>query len=1384
MSPTPACDTRERRIDEAVVVPSIGVARLPSKCLGPNWRCAAENLPGHTSDNIPHQAEFTPREFQPGMLPLAEFPRAGVLDAASPSCSKPFCPDPDETMDETRWQFWIDVGGTFTDCVARHPDGSLQTWKSLSSGRVTGRTQQLTGPNQFIDTARADMTAGFWKGWRISISAGTDHGDDLWESTIIADDPTTGCLTCADSLLDDLPEHARYELASGEEAPLNCIRGLLDLPLTAPIPPIDVRLGTTRGTNALLERKGARTAFVTTVGFADLLVIGTQDRPRLFDLAINKPAPLYETVVEIDERLDAEGHVLTAPDPDRVGSQLEALRADGIEALAICLLHSYRNPAHEQLVEQISREIGFEFVSCSSAIAPVIKAVSRAETTVLDAYLNPVLAGYVQRIQNSLGPDSRLRIMTSAGGLVDAGHFSGKDSILSGPAGGVVGFARVAEQAGFRQAIGFDMGGTSTDVARYGGRFEIETETRKADVRIVTPTLAIETVAAGGGSICSFDGLQLHVGPASAGADPGPACYGRGGPLTISDINLALGRLLPHRFPFPLDTEVVWSKLSELCDEIAASPLQASYTPVELAEGFAAIANERMARAVRRISVQRGYDPTEHALVTFGGAGAQHACAMARSLGVQSVVIPPFAGILSAYGIGLADVRRHGECSVLKPYSTETLTKCEPELQRIEHDLRRELRAEGLREEQIAPPNRTLALRYAGAESTILVPTPDDGDYAAAFIDEHRRLYGYVHPNRPLEIVTAHVELVASSSHGRRSGQVLERDGKLEPRESASVYFDGAYLDTPVYEREQLVPGNSLCGPALVCSAHSTIVVEPGFNLVVNEFGDLLLTRQSGERHEERRAQDSFDDDEADPILLEIFNNRFASIAEQMGVTLQRTSVSTNVKERLDYSCAVFDAEGRLVVNAPHIPVHLGAMGETVRCLLADNPDMKPGDVFLTNDPYRGGSHLPDLTAVTPVHDATGEHLLFFTASRAHHAEIGGIVPGSMPSFSRNLAEEGILISNFKLLDSGESREAELRELLGSGPYPSRSIEDNMADVAAQVAANQTGVRLLQMLVEEQSLARVTAYMQHIQESARLKTCRALSRLPITTGTFQDALDDGSPIAVSLTIRDEHVEIDFTGTGPVVPTNLNANRAIVTAAVMYVLRCLIDEDIPLNHGVLAPLTLHLPECLLNPPRQSDPKSCPAVVGGNVETSQRVVDVLLGALERAAASQGTMNNLSFGDDSFGYYETICGGSGATPEAAGADAVHTHMTNTRLTDVEVIEHRYPVRLRRFTVRRGSGGAGLHRGGDGVVREFEFLKPLAVSLLTQRRGSRRPFGLAGGEAGLAGRQHLLRVGRAQAEDLPASIQVDVAAGDRLVIETPGGGGYGSTTAQKTAE
>lgn len=1259
-------------------------------------------------------------------------------------------------------EFWIDVGGTFTDCFLRRANGTIRRHKLLSSGVTKGTARAGGNARQLIDPARVGDPPRIWLGAQIRLL--DEDGTHGQQRTVASFDAATGTFGLNLPLDSPAEDGQPYELVFGEDAPLVAIRYLLGLAPEDPLPPVTVRLGTTRGTNALLTRHGARTALVTTRGFGDVLRIGYQNRPRLFTLNIEKPAPLYETVVEIDERVTSDGQPLLAPNRETIRQQLAALRDSGVESLAICLLNAYTFAEHEQLVASVAQEIGFHEISLSSQVAPLVNVVSRGDTTVVDAYLNPLLRQYVATINQRM-TGGQLKLLTSAGGLVGADHFTGKDSILSGPAGGVVGFSRVAQAAGFERAIGFDMGGTSTDVSRFDGQYELEYETEKAGVRVVTPMMAIETVAAGGGSVCGFDGVKLVVGPDSAGAEPGPACYGRGGPLAVTDVNFFQGKILTEHFPFPLDRAAVERRLEALIESIHEAT-GTRYEPHALCDGFLKVANSNMVRAIRAISVAKGADPRDYVLVAFGGAAGQHACAVARELNIRQVLVHPDAGILSAYGVGLADVVRHRVTGVYRPLTDENVAALQSEIDQLLDAAREEVLAEGVAANKIRV-SQSLDLRYQGIDAALTIKAPADGDYRRGYENEYRGLYGYVYENRPLEIVAARVEVVGQTA------DPLTRSKREKPRTpqaqtTVTAWFDGQSHTTAVYDRERLVPGDSMQGPAIIHEKRATTIVDPGWKAEVLTGGEVLLADEGREQVEQISTT-------ADPVMLEVFNNQFAGIAEQMGITLRKTASSVNVKERLDFSCALFTPRGELVVNAPHIPVHLGAMGQTVRRIIADNPTIRPGDVYVTNDPYRGGSHLPDVTVVTPVHDPQTERLLFFTASRAHHAEIGGIRPGSMPPFSKTLAEEGVLIRNFKLVDAGTSRMDELGELLTTAPYPSRAVDDNLADIAAQMAANQQAIRDLRMLIDRYTLPVVEAYMGHIQQAAEQKMRQGLARLGSGSYHFVDYLDNGARIEVRITVAGDSATIDFSGTDPVLTDNLNANRAIVTAAVLYVMRLLIDEEIPLNEGVLAPVQIVLPECLLNPPEGPSPEQSAAMVGGNVETSQRVVDVLLGALQLAAGSQGTMNNVLFGDKTFGYYETICGGAGATPEADGADAVHTHMTNTRLTDPEMLELRYPVRVESFTIRRGSGGAGKHRGGDGVVRKIRFLKPLAVSILSGRRDPYAPYGMDGGQPGRSGCNYLVHPDGSR-DDLPARVQFDAEANDILVIETPGGGGYGT--------
>ncbi len=1310
------------------------------------------------------------------------------------------------------WKFWVDVGGTFTDGYCLSPSGEERTAKVLSSS-----THKLSWPTAGIDpsaqsvqiTSLQGCGKQFWTGYQLSI---IDANGRILEQYPVTDyEEQHGILRWSSPLSSNTLHHAfAMEIVSPEPAPIFLIRYVLRANLQTQLNGIDLSLGTTRGTNALLTRNGARVGLLVSQGFRDLLLIGEQERPRLFDLEISKPQPLYAAVAEARERVLDDGTVDCGLDQDAVRSQLKTWRDQGIQSVAICLIHGYRYPAHELAIAAVAREVGFSEISCSHQVAPVIKLVARCETTVLDAYLNAVIRDYAAQIETSLGENSRLLLMTSSGGLVPRDRFTGKDCVLSGPAGGVVGFARAAEAAGFQRAIGFDMGGTSTDVARFDGQFEREFETKKAGIRILTPVMAIETVAAGGGSICEFDGRRLTVGPASATADPGPACYGRGGPLAITDLNFFLGRLAPDQFPFPLHRQPVQERLLAIRQQVAAATGR-EFTDVELAHGFLEIANQQMALAMRTVSVAKGYDPREYVMVAFGGAGPQHALAVAELLQIRQVLIHPLASILSAYGIRRADRSAHAVRSLLLRLADSPDLAVKLAKEEIHGEIESALRpwcASGDRIEL----KYSVDLRFVGTEPTLNVPLNESDFGVSDFHQLHQQWYGYV-PDLAIELVNvrgeAHIveqaatnvpAMNATASHTSDNTRLQLDQGNPPPSALSSatqssatqssatqgaadqasgqsltqaMALHGELRNVSVYHWQHCCVGQVIDGPALISDRLTTIVVEPAWSARLLPGRQWLMTYNPLTRpiSLDRHTGSS----EIDPILLEVFNHQFVSIARQMGVTLQRTAISVNIKDRLDFSCALFTGAGDLVVNAPHIPVHLGAMSETVRAVIRNNPLVERGDVFVTNDPFQGGSHLPDVTVVTPVFDGPGRRVEFWVANRGHHAEIGGRTPGSMPPDAICLADEGVLLGNLKVVARGIPQFAELTELLSTGLWPSRCVGDNLADIRAQIAANQTGLLALQRLVESYSSDVVHRYMYGLLDLAETQVREAIAALPAGKQSFVDRMDNGLQIQIAIEKLGSDLIVDFTGTSPVASDNLNANRAICLAAIMYCLRCLIQSDVPLNQGIVRPLQLRLPECFLNPKPGKSAAESPAMVGGNVETSQRVVDVFLAALGRAAASQGTMNNWLMGDSSFGYYETVGGGAGATPFAAGAEAVHTHMTNTRLTDPEVLEHKYPCILRNLAIRMGSGGHGKHSGGNGMIREVEFRRKLTVSLLTSRR-SLPPFGLAGGESGQCGKNLWYRMASERWETLPSRIALDVERGDRLRLETPGGGGWGN--------
>ncbi|HET9954360.1 MAG TPA: hydantoinase B/oxoprolinase family protein [Polyangiaceae bacterium] len=1167
----------------------------------------------------------------------------------------------------------------------------------------------------------------------------------------------------------DTQRTSTLKVLSSDEAPLVAIRRLLSLSPDAPIPPCDVRMGTTLATNALLERRGAPTLLVITRGFGDLIEIGTQTRPDLFALAIPPKPRLYSEVLEVDARRSAQGGDLARPRAELVIPELRAARERGLTSAAISVLHDYRDGALELELGNWARQAGFEHVALGHEVCPELGFLNRTEMAVLDAYLTPPLAGYLEFLRRKL-PGSRLLVMQSGGALASPERCRGPHAILSGPAGGVVACAKIAESAGLPALIGFDMGGTSTDVCRVGDEFEQRPEQVVAGFRVRTPTLAVHTIAAGGGSLCRFDGHRLSVGPWSSGATPGPLCYGHPAAreLTLTDVNLLLGRLLPDAFPFELDAQRAHAGLRELTERVVAANHVRS--DLDVAEGLFEIANQSMADAISEVSTRRGYDVRQHSLLVFGGAGGQHACSLVRALGLRQAVFHPLAQVLSAYGIGLSPLGWQGARDVsAERVELTRLTDFEAAFAELETQGHASLQRDGVESVSI---ERRVELGYAGTEARIPLRLEPVATLAERFHARHVAEFGYSRPDCAIVVQRLRVELRGES---HTALPMPGPDGSPSPPNEVLVYtrlyHHGRWHErVPVLQRGALQVGSHLEGPLLVREANGTLVIDPGFSLECRADG-LLVARPSAIANAlDAVLQPSPDPalqvrsslDTADPVLLEILSHRFMSVAERMGHALQRSASSVNIRERLDYSCALFDSRGNLIANAPHIPVHLGAMSESVRAVLTLHPEMEPGDAFVTNDPALGGSHLPDVTLVAPVHDAKGR--LAFVAARGHHADLGGITPGSMPAFSAHLHEEGVVFRAERAVHDGKLELEWLRERLNSGPFPARHPDQNLADLQAAFSALRTGAGLLLEACKDFGRDTVVRYMEFVQEHAADLVRRAIDELPADELAFEDALDDGTPICVRLVRHADSLEIDFSGTGAQVAGNLNAPRAVTLAGVIYFLRTLVGKPLPLNGGFLRPVRVEIPVGSV-----LDPAPGAAVAGGNVETSQRVVDALLAAASAAAASQGTMNNLSFGNASFAHYETICGGAGAGPTFDGASAVHTHMTNTRITDVEVLEQRFPIRVREFQIRPGTGGTGRFSGGCGVRRVFEFLTPAEVSFLSERR-TRAPFGLAGGGPGATGRQRLNGV------DLPGKFSKHVEMGDVLTIETPGGGGYGA--------
>ena len=1202
-------------------------------------------------------------------------------------------------------------------------------------------------------------------GWQFWIDRGGTFTD------IVAVDPAGRFVT--HKLLSQAPERYR-------DAALQGIRNVLGLDVDAVIPSDQlesVKMGTTVATNALLERRGDRTALVINQGFADALRIGYQNRPDIFARHIQLPDMLYEQVVEVDCRVDARGKVLRPIDRSRVQAGLRTVADSGIASIAIILMHGYRYPAHEVELAELAAKVGFAHISVSHQVSPLIKLVGRGDTTVVDAYVSPILDRYISSVAEDLA-DTRLFFMQSNGGLTDASRFRGKDSILSGPAGGVVGAVKTSALAGFERIIGFDMGGTSTDVSHYDGEFERTFESEVAGVRVRAPMMAIHTVAAGGGSILHFDGQRFRVGPNSAGADPGPACYRRGGPLTVTDCNVMLGKLNPEHFPYvfgpdadqPIDRAIVVEKFSDLAAEVAGATSK-RVEPEEVAEGYLAIAIDNMANAIKKISIQRGRNTAMYTLCCFGGAGGQHACEVADALGMKRILIHPHAGVLSALGMGLADIAVMRERTLEVRLGDDTAGAVAAALEGLASASLAEIERQGVAGDT-AKLMRRVHLRYEGSDSALIVDHGGPAAMIASFETAHKNRYGFISPEKPLLVGTVSVEATGGAGDARSPTITQGSDDETAVISRVGIFTQSAHQEATVVDRARMKPGTQVNGPAIIIEAHGTNVVEPDWAAEVTSAGDLVL-----ERVVERSAIRDVSTD-VDPIMLEIFNNLFMSIAEQMGTVLENTAHSVNIKERLDFSCALFNTKGELIANAPHMPVHLGSMGESVKTIIRERGhEMTPGDVYALNAPYNGGTHIPDVTVITPVFDNAGQAILFYLGSRGHHADIGGITPGSMPPRSSVIEEEGVLIDNFRLVRDGKFAESEVLELFTSGRYPARNPSQNIADLKAQIAACEKGAQELHRIIGEYGLEVVDAYMRHVQDNAETCVRRVLGVLRDGTCTYP--LDDGSEIHVEIRIDHdaERAEVDFSGTSAQHSGNFNAPLAVTKAAVLYVFRSLVDEDIPLNEGCLKPLDIIVPAgTMLHPAYPA------AVVAGNVETCQAITDSLYGALGVLAGAQGTMNNFTFGNDRWQYYETVCGGSGAGPGFDGTDAVHTHMTNSRLTDPEILEWRFPVLLEGFAIRRGSGGAGATRGGDGTTRRTRFLEPMTAAILSSHRKVPPP-GISGGQPGAIGHNYVERIDGTITE-LTGTDQTEMNRGDVFVIETPGGGGYGTAESRKAAE
>ncbi len=1260
-------------------------------------------------------------------------------------------------MEKAPWSIWVDTGGTFTDCIAADPSGRWYRVKVLSTGRLRGRLYEKLGAGRYRLAQQWRLAdSRLFAGYTL-FAAGTAQP----LAGVAAIDRGGTELTLDADLDLDLP--LDIDISAGEEAPLLATRLVTGTALGQAFPRLRMRLGSTKGTNALLERQGARVGLLITEGFTDLPLIGTQQRPDLFELDIPAAESIAALTLAVPERLDAQGEAIQPLEPEAIPPLLERLFEARVEAVAVSLLHAYRNPAHERALAEALRSAGIAYVSTSQALAPSIRLLPRTRTALVNAYLEPVIATYLGHIQEGLrGQAAGLRIMSSSGGLVDASRFAPKDSLLSGPAGGVVGASDIASRLGFDRVITLDMGGTSADTARYDGHFDYQYITRIDAFEVMSPALSMETVAAGGGSLCGFDGEKLFVGPQSAGASPGPACYGAGGPLTVTDVNLLLGKLDPEAMGIPIRMDRARSALEKLCrdmEEATGEP----YRHEEVLRGLEQIADEKMAEAIRRISVAKGFDPSDYALLAFGGAGGLHACRLAETLEMDTVIVPYDAGLLSAYGMGRARVERFAEQQVLR-FLEEVISELSGRIRALAEEAIQAVVEEGFDRDRIPEPEILFYLRLEGQESPLEIVLDDPAEVdglAAAFERKYRSLFGHYPGRRQIEIESIRVRAAALPLELESAE---EPAAPCEPEPRRTLHLGGESISTPVFYWDNLQVGAAAKGPAILLSPFATAYVADGWDWCVRAGRNIVARRvqvSAARRSEQKEA-----------IELELFTNRFTSIAEAMGAQLQRTAFSVNIKERLDFSCALLDRAGRLLVNAPHIPVHLGSLGICAR-LVMEKRRLEPGDVVITNHPLYGGSHLPDITLLAGVFDEEGI-LLGYVINRAHHAEIGGRRPGSMPPDARNLAEEGVVISPTYLVRGGTVLWDEMERLFTGATFPTRALEENMADINAALAALRTGASALRELVDQHGRQKVGYFMERVRESARKALADALRPLRGRSFSATEYLDDGHVLQVQIEVEEKGLRIDFSGTSPVHPQNLNANLAIVYSAVIYVLRLLCGQPIPLNDGLMEGVDLYLPpDTFLHPDFSDEPASCPAVVGGNTEVSQRLVDTLLRAFGLAACSQGTMNNFLFGNDTFGYYETIGGGAGATARTAGRSAVHQHMTNTRITDPEELEFRYPVRLRRFAIRPDSGGRGKHPGGNGIIRDFEFLEPVEATLLSQHRRE-CPYGLEGGASGAPGEQAWIHRDGSR-EKLPGICSVSVNAGDRIVICTPGGGGWG---------